>query len=357
MAKKESPEHEISAAKPDEEIKVVLEKAKAETKAAITRAKAEERARLKAEKALAEAREALAAPQAEIEQESQARVEIEKALTEAQEALAAAQAKVEQESQARAKAEQARVEAERALEEARNPIGANIENMALPLATLEQEGAEQRVSFVVRLTVNERGEPRRTEVEHVQSGKKETFPALDVQRLAAFMKACIAPPIIPKPTVTPAPPSAGAKAMPESPGPTTNLTISDVRILRMGTPDTPVLAPRPDETSVVQVRFKLYGPQAPSLTAQRFPFEMKVYAYEVTNGTSRLLTQYQANLAKGVLDYSASMDAPGLSPGLYRLTTLVTLQAPTKIVGHHDGPVVYIAGVGQATPGLLVNHT
>lgn len=64
-----------------------------------------------------------------------------------------------------------------------------------PLPTaLGEGGAERRVTFIIRLTVDERGQPRRTEIEHAQSGKKETFAGLDVQRLAAFMKACISPP-------------------------------------------------------------------------------------------------------------------------------------------------------------------
>ena len=98
---------------------------------------------------------------------------------------------VEHERQAQAKVEQARAEAQRALAQARKAMGAEAENMEPPPTALREEGAERRVTFIVRLTVDERGQPRRTEVEHAQSGKKETFPGLDVQRLAAFMKACI----------------------------------------------------------------------------------------------------------------------------------------------------------------------
>lgn len=77
-------------------------------------------------------------------------------------------------------------------------MGAEAENTE-PLPTaLGEEGIERRVTFIIRLTVDERGQPRRTEVEHAQSGKKETFPGLDVQWLAAFMKACISLPNRPK---------------------------------------------------------------------------------------------------------------------------------------------------------------
>ena len=54
--------------------------------------------------------------------------------------------------------------------------------------------AEKRISFILRLTVDEQGQPRRTEVEHARSGNKEAYPGLDLQRLAAFMEACISLP-------------------------------------------------------------------------------------------------------------------------------------------------------------------
>jgi hypothetical protein len=99
----------------------------------------------------------------------------------------------EHERQAWANAEQARAEAERTLVQARKAMEAEVENTKLPPTTLEEEGAERRVTFIVRVTVDERGQPRRTEIEHARSGKKETFPGLDVQRLAAFMEAFIGP--------------------------------------------------------------------------------------------------------------------------------------------------------------------
>jgi hypothetical protein len=163
MATQQSPQRTRPAVKPDKKTRVALEKAMAEVEAALARAKEEARARLKAEAALAEAQQALAAFQAEVEQERQAGL----------------------------KAEQARTEAERALAEAKQATGIEAETIALPPPAPEEGGAEQRVTFIIRLTVDERGQPRRTEVEHAQSGKKETFPGLNVQRLVAFMKVCL----------------------------------------------------------------------------------------------------------------------------------------------------------------------
>lgn len=318
MSAKEGPERKRPAEKPGEESKAAIEKAKAEAKAALSRAKDEEKARLKAEEALAEAREA----------------------------LAAARAKVEEECLARAEAEKARAEAETALAETRKAVEVEEENTKLPPTTPGEEEGEQRISFIVRLTVDERGQPRRTEVEHAQSGKKETFPALDVQRLAAFMEMCISPTVIPEPT-TPPVPSPVTKETP-TPGPLTpaaGLTVSDVQAFHMGAFGRAALVLNADEAFVVQARFRLEGPEALSLTAQESSFELKVSAYEVTCGASTLLTTSTEKLVEDVLDYTPQKLVPGLPSGLYRLVTLVTLQAPTKMVGHYDGPIVQVAGV------------
>jgi hypothetical protein len=101
----------------------------------------------------------------------------------------------------------------------------------------------------------------------------------------------------------------------------------------------------PSQAFVVQARFQLQGAEAPSLTAQASSYEMQVYAHEVTSGASRLLASYKANLVENVLEYTPQTQAPGLSPGLYRLVTLVRLQAPSNVMGHHEGPVVHVIGV------------
>ena len=126
------------AVKPDEETRVALEKAMAEVEAALARTKEEARARLKAEAALAEAQ---------------------------QEALATVQAEVEQERQA-SPIEQARAAVERALAQVWPASGTEPEGTEPPPTAPGEGGAERRVTFIVRLTVDQRDQPRRTEVEH-----------------------------------------------------------------------------------------------------------------------------------------------------------------------------------------------
>ena len=75
-------------------------------------------------------------------------------------------------SQAQANAEQARAEVERTLERVRQAKGAEAKNTEQSPTALGEEGVERRISFIIQLTVDERGRPRRTEVQHAQSGKR-----------------------------------------------------------------------------------------------------------------------------------------------------------------------------------------
>ncbi len=313
MVVQDEPERDLPPAKPDKEIKVAIEKARAEAKASQARAKAEERARLKAEKTLAEAQETLEAIKIDLEQERQIRI----------------------------KAEQARSESEQALAEAINAAQVVVESSEREPEEHEEEVAERRTSFILRLTVDDRGQPKRTEVEHSQSGKKESFPYLDVQRVASFIQVCINPQAFLEHEVLSSFPSTRVEVpKAESPMPVTSLAISDGNVFRLGSPGFAALTVDSDEKIVVQIRFHLDGPEASALANQGFPFEVYVYTHEITTGGSKLLTTYQANLKKNVLNYTVQMLVLSLSPGKYRLHTMVILHSPTKLESHYDGPII-----------------
>lgn len=213
------------------------------------------------------------------------------------------------------------------------------------------EGVEQRISFVVRLTVDERGRPRRTEVEHAQSGKKEVFPALDGHRLAAFMKASIEHPAAQESESASAPlPERVEMATPQQQvappeGPGIRLRISTVNVSRSGVPGGMTLMLSPDEAFIVEVNFHLEGIEAPSLASQNAAYEIVFMAHEVTSGMSTSLTTYKGNLVEGVLNYKDEMPVYGLPAGLYRLVTLVKLQEPVMMVAHHEGTVFQVMGI------------
>lgn len=323
MTTQEGPKRKNPAARSDSETRIALERARAEAKAA-------ERARLKAEEALAGNKATLAAAQAEIEQERQAR----------------------------SRAEQARVEAESALAKAKNTLPVETETAeALPSA-LGEPGAEQRVSFIVRLTVDERGHPRRTEIQHAGSGEKAAFPGLDGKSLAVFMQGCLSPLVAPQSNILAAPSASlveapavqppGPAASLEAPAlqafePATRLAISAVAVYRAGAPGAMALALNAAETYVLQVCFQLEGPEALSLAAGEPSYDLQVYAHEVTTGASILLNQHAGNLVQGVLEYRHDTLISDLRRGLCRLRTLITLQTPTKMAAHFEGPIINIS--------------
>jgi hypothetical protein len=212
---------------------------------------------------------------------------------------------VEQEHQAQAEAERSLAGAPKAMEAEPTEPG-DTEQSPTPSET-EVEGRQQQVSFIVRVTVDERGQPRRTEIEHAHPPTRAETPA------------------------------------PKRLGPASGPTISDVRVFRAGTPGAAVFILSSDEAFVLQASFHL-GAEVIPLTAQKPPFEMRIYAYEMTSGKPTLLSTHQGNLVEDVLDYAPETQVPGLPLGLYRLITLVTLQAPVTMVGCHEGPIVQVIG-------------
>jgi hypothetical protein len=243
---------------------------------------------------------------------------------------------------AQSKTKSERTEAKGLSSKAKEAARIKAKTDASSLLALGEAGGEKRVSFVVRVTVDERGEPRRTEVEHVRSGKKEIIPALDVERLTAFVKACIGSPAQLEPVITLLSPARRGTTSREFTKRAVSLTVSEVKVFREKSPGIMTLILDSDESFIVQVHFQLHGPDVLSLVADEFPYEMKVYSNEVTTGVSKLLTTHSANLVKGVLAYTAQVDAPGLSSGLYRLIIWITLHAPIKIADHYTRLIIHV---------------
>ena len=368
-------------AAPLKETMAATEKSNVEAKTPITRTRVKKRAQPKPAKLVEKSQKALQSAQAKAKYERQARLKAEKALAEAQASLAAARLAVEQEHQRRVK----------------------------------------RVSFVVRLTVDEHSQLGRTEIEHVESSRKQNFFSLDGERLVIFMKECVSPVVISEPAVPTAPsrvpsvqvvtpkpedamtsretlpaPSGDARhstgavlteqalALPrvakrrrakknnkhhrrqkpkpsapqntmlaDRPGdsavfasrprrPQASLIVSTVRVFRPGEPELATLFSMPEEPFIVQARFHLQGTEARSLAAQGSSYYLKIYANELTSGKSQLLTTCSAELVQDVLEYTAPAEVSGLPPGLYRLSTVVTLAPLILMAGFHSKAILYV---------------
>ncbi len=300
MAAQGVPKRKKLAAKPEKHTTVTNEKIKFKPQTASTPAKAKER---RSKEPLTKVQKALRAAQVEVKRERQARIKAETALAKARGELVAARLEREQGHQAQIR----------------------------------------RVSFVVRLTLDENGQFGRTEIEHVSSSRKQNFLGLDGERLAAFMKACIGPEIIPEPAIPQAPPPEKVEAPTSGVlRPKSSLIVSDIQVFRLGAPDLLTLILTPEERFIVQAHFLLQGPEAQFLTTQESSFEIKIYANDASSGKSQLLKTYTATLIQDVLKYTAPVEVYGLSHGLYRLFTIVTLHTPTKLAGFYGKTIIHV---------------
>jgi hypothetical protein len=119
-------------------------------------------------------------------------------------------------------------------------------------------------------------------------------------------------------------------------------SVLDVRLLREGRPDVAALSVGLDENLAVRVRFVLRGADAHGLAAEESRFEVRVYAEDVTSGARSDVASHTAKLVDGSQEYEVEMQASALPTGLYRLVTVVALEAPVKAIEYHQGPVVNV---------------
>jgi hypothetical protein len=347
-----------------------IEKVKVEGKMALTRKKAEERVSTKPEKALAKAKKAPKIAQAQIRREYQARTKAEKALPKAQ--LDSAK-----ERQARAAGvsffvrltpdehgQLIRVE----IVEAQKPnpkrmgfdsldgqdlvdlvafmkehIGTEIVSEPVPTLALSKSPTEAGALTPKLLT-----KPHKTPSapsSHVKRATK-TPTAPDTKRRSAKKKprkhrgrraeTAASQDMMPVDQVGEPP------ATPRLPRPKASLVVSDIRVFRPGEPDLVALTFPSEEPFIVRAHFQLQGLEARSLSARKSTYDIRIYAEEITGATSKLITTRSAALVQDVLEYPASVQVPGLSPGLYRLVTVVTLGAPIMIGGFYGETIIEV---------------
>lgn len=303
MATQRERKHKEVKAQPDIQDSTAAEQAKVKAKEARARGSAKKKAQQKTVDPLAKAHKALKATQAKLKHERKARAEAEKALAEAEKALKTARLKTDQEHHVKIR----------------------------------------RISFVVRLIVGEHGKPLRTEIEQVESSRKQNFLGLDGERLVAFMKAYIDPIIIPKDafdTVS----SLEGLTTPQSGliSSKSSLIVSDVQVFRMEDLDNSTLYIPPNEPFIMQVRFLIQGLEAKTLTAKESSFKLKVYANEIFTGKSKLLRTYSATPIRNMLEYTAPVEVHGLSPGIYRLFTIILLHTTPIFAGFYGKTIIQV---------------
>ena len=209
-------------------------------------------------------------------------------------------------------------------------------------AKLKHQTQLKRVSFIVRLTVDELGQPQRTEIEQVENGRKQNFLDFDGESLVAFMMAEIRPNLISKNVFLKPPAQKEISPMPWPPGSKSNLVIFGVQVFHREKPRLTTLILTSQDPFVVQAHFQIQGIDADSVTIQEPLYKMSVYVNEVTSGKCGWLTTYTARLIRDELDYVASADIPKLSPGLYRLFTVVTLESINGMGAFYSNTIIRV---------------
>lgn len=199
------------------------------------------------------------------------------------------------------------------------------------------KGAEKPISFVVRVTADDQGQVRRTEIQDARSGKKSIFPKLDGQRLIDFIMKSIKRAMASSPELKPVSPRDPKPSI----KPKASLSIADAEIKSMGSTTKPGVFDSKDAMRI-ENRFRIEGGEAASLTQQGGVFDIKIYANSMRSGKASLLTSKRGKLVKDVLEYREEMEVSDLSPGHYRLDTLVILQEPARVAEYHEGPRFHI---------------
>ncbi len=208
------------------------------------------------------------------------------------------------------------------------------------LQSIERAATEQRISFIVRITRDEHGQPCRTEIEHALSGNKSSFPAFDAERLGIFILQCLNP----DSRAQPALPLGTRESIPKTTdsGRDLKLVILQVSAARLEAPDLAVLILTPQERFLIQIDFEIQGSDALAACNEQCPYQVKVCAHPVTGGPFQELVAMRAKLAPGTLQYTVRAKASGVLSGTYRLITRIRLDSSPSVAGYHTQMAVQV---------------
>ena len=215
------------------------------------------------------------------------------------------------------------------------------EKSVAPQLEAQHRTRVKRVSFIVRVLIDENNQSGLTEIELISSNKKQKFPQLNGENLEAFMKTCIRNISVSENTASDVPIPRKVKDLaPEQPKGRLTLQIPNIQLFNSSGLNG--MSFKAGEPFIVQARFQLHGTEVQTLTDQEADYEINIYTNEITSGISKLLLSYRSRLIQNIWEYSIPLKLSGLSHGLYRLSILVTLGTDSKVAGHHDGPTIQV---------------
>ncbi|MEJ2601434.1 MAG: hypothetical protein P8Z00_24120, partial [Anaerolineales bacterium] len=162
-----------------------------------------------------------------------------------------------------------------------------------------------------------------------------SFPALDLQQLGTFMRDQLKTQAEPEPRTQPAPEPESVEAPKEKP---IHLTDTVTKLYR---PQVMAGAPATAEGKfIVEVSFKLQGTETASFAREQHEYQIKVMATDLTTGDVTTLATKIGKLQENLYDYMARLQISGLSSGLYKLLTTITILAPNPLGSFYEGPII-----------------
>jgi len=87
-----------------------------------------------------------------------------------------------------------------------------------------------------------------------------------------------------------------------------------------------------------EVHFRVSGPSASKLTADRIPFRLEMHTVDLESRTSSLIAVEGKQLDPQVLEYTSRQEFPIPELGRYELRTDLLLLLPGEMLAYHQGP-------------------
>jgi len=122
-----------------------------------------------------------------------------------------------------------------------------------------------------------------------------------------------------------------------------NVSIQAVQVFQPVASPLPTLTLTAEKRFAVQTIFHLSGIGALALTGEQAPFRAACYIYNLTDGGVRLLYTSKGELTETKIEYTINEYIPSLGPGLYRLSTLLTISSARNLTAHYQGPIVHVS--------------
>ncbi|GEM_PF-4359898 len=121
-----------------------------------------------------------------------------------------------------------------------------------------------------------------------------------------------------------------------------SVNIQSVRVFQSVGTQAPTLMLTTSDGFIVQTIFHLSGIHALAVASEKAPYKVACYIYNLTEGGVPLLNTSKGQLSASKLEYTINAYLPSLRPGLYRLTTLLTISTTRNLTAQYQGPIVHV---------------